>query len=156
MLRAPAEKMRILTLIAGADALPDALRLTGEIRDFNAEIDFRLRFLHIEIEEAHGAVQPVRIQLEAQVKRADVREIPPDPLEAAARLALVLSGERPDLLVIVGHGSLLAAGVAAARACAAKFSFFGADRGSAEGGRDLGDDPRAAVELLTGVAREIS
>ncbi|MHC4820015.1 MAG: hypothetical protein ACYTF8_18405 [Planctomycetota bacterium] len=122
--------MRILTLIAGGDALPDVLRLTGEIRSFNAEIDFRLRFLHIEIEE--------------------------DPLEAAARLALVLSGERPDLLVVVGRGGLLKSGVAAARACTAKFAFFGTDRGSDGDGLDLGDDPRAAVEILTGVAREIS
>ncbi|MHC4134321.1 MAG: hypothetical protein ACYTDU_09740 [Planctomycetota bacterium] len=148
--------MRILTLIAGGDALPDVVRLTGEIRCFNAEIDFRLRFLHIEIEEVFGVVHAVRAELEGQVERADVREIPKDPLEAAARLALVLNGERPDLLVIVGHGNLLASGVAAARACAAKFAFFGADRGSAEDGLDLGDDPRTAVEILTGVAREIS
>jgi len=148
--------MRILTLIAGGGALPDVLRLTGEIRSFNAEIDFRLRFLHIEIEEVFWAVRAVMAELEGQVERADVREIPPDPLEAAARLALFLNGERPDLLVIVGSGSLLASGVAAARACGAKLAFFGTDRGSDGNGRDLGNDPRAAVELLTGVAREIS
>lgn len=148
--------MRILTLIAGGDALPDVLRLTGEIRSFNAEIDFRLRFLHIEIEEVFGAVQGVTAELEGQVDRAEVREIPGDPLEAAARLALVLDGERPDLLVVVGRGDLVASGVAAARACEAKFAFFGSDRGSDGDGLDLGDDPRAAVELLTGVAREIS
>jgi hypothetical protein len=148
--------MRILTLIAGGDALPDVLRLSGEIRSFNAEIDFRLRFLHIEIEEVFGSVGAVRAELEGRVERADVREIPEEPLEAAARLALVLDGERPDLLVIVGHGGLLASGVAAARACEAKIAFFGARRGSAEAGLDLGDDPRAAIELLTGVAREIS
>jgi hypothetical protein len=148
--------MRILTLLAGGDALPDVLRLTGEIRSFNAEIDFRLRFLHIEIEEVHGAVPAVRAELEERLPRADVREIPEDPLEAAARLALVASAERPDLLVIVGAGSLLAPGVAAARACSAKFAYFGADRGRGPDGLDLGADPRAAVELLTGVAREIS
>jgi hypothetical protein len=148
--------MRILTLIAGGDALPDVLRLTGEIRSFNAEIDFRLRFLHIEIEEVFGAVQEVHAKLVHQVERAEVREIPKDPLEAAARLALVLSGERPDLLVVVGRGGLLKSGVAAARACTAKFAFFGTDRGSDGDGLDLGDDPRAAVEILTGVAREIS
>ena len=148
--------MRILTLIAGGDALPDALRLTGEIRCFNAEIDFRLRFLHIEIEEVHGAARDVHADLVHQLERAEVRAIPNDPLEAAARLALVLSGERPDLLVVVGRGDLVASGVAAARACGAKFAFFGSDRGSDGDGLDLGDDPRAAVELLTGVAREIS
>ncbi|MHC4971382.1 MAG: hypothetical protein ACYTG3_03535 [Planctomycetota bacterium] len=148
--------MRILTLLAGGDALPDVLRLTGEIRSFNAEIDFRLRFLHIEIEEAFLAVQAVGAELEGQVERADVREIPTDPLEAAARLALILNAERPDLLVVVGHGNLLASGVAAARACTIKCAFFGADRGRTDESLDLGDDPRAAVELLTGVAREIS
>ena len=147
--------MRVLTLIAGGDALPDVLRLNGEIRGFNAEIDFRLRFLHIEIEEVFGAVRAVLAELERQVERASVREIPEDPLEAAACLALVLNAERPDLVVIVGSGSLLASGVAAARACAARFAFFGANRGSAEDGRDLGDDPNGAVEILTGVAREI-
>jgi hypothetical protein len=148
--------MRILTLIAGGEALPDVLGLSGEIRCFNAEIDFRLRFLHIEIEEVFGAVAAVRPGLEEQVERAEVREIPQDPLEAAARLALVLDGERPDLLVVVGRGELVASGVAAARACSAKFAFYGTDRGSDKDGLDLGDDPRAAVELLTGVAREIS
>jgi len=148
--------MRILTLIAGGDALPDALRLTGEIRGFNAEIDFRLRFLHIEIEEVHGAAREVHAELVHQMEQADVREIPNDPLEAAARLALVLNAERPDLLVVVGRGDLLASGVAAARACRAKFAFFGTARGRDGEGLDLGDDPRAAVEVLTGVAREIS
>ncbi|MHC4819202.1 MAG: hypothetical protein ACYTF8_14240, partial [Planctomycetota bacterium] len=118
--------MRILTLLAGGDALSDALRLTGEIRSFNAEIDFRLRFLHIEIEEVFLAVRAVGAELEGQVERADVREIPTEPLEAAARLALVLNAERPDLLVVVGHGNLLASGVAAARACTIKCAFFGA------------------------------
>lgn len=148
--------MRILTLIAGGEALPDALRLTGEIRCFNAEIDFRLRFLHIEIEEVHGAAREVHAELVNQMERAEVREIPPNPLEAAARLALVLSAERPDLLVIVGRGGLMAPGIAAARACSSKFAFFGDDRGRDDGGLDLGDDPRGAVERMTGVAREIS
>lgn len=148
--------MRILTLLAGGDALPEALRLTGEIRSFNAEIDFRLRFLHIEIEEIFLVPPEVRPELERCVERADAREVPEDPLEAAAHVALALHAERPDLLVVVGAGSLLRAGVAAARACRAKVAFFGAGRGSAEGGLNLGDDPRAAVELLTGVAREIS
>ncbi len=148
--------MRILTLLAGGDALSEALRLTGEIRGFNAEINFRLRFLHIEIEEVFLAVPAARAELEGRVERADARDLPEEPLEAAARLALVLHAERPDLLVVVGDGSLLPSGVAAARACGAKIAFFGAERGSADGGLDLGDDPRAAVELLTGVAREIS
>ncbi|MHC4547424.1 MAG: hypothetical protein ACYTEZ_01495 [Planctomycetota bacterium] len=148
--------MRILTLLAGEEALPDVLGLTREIRSFNAEIDFRLRFLHIEIEEVYGVAPGVSAELRRQVERADVREIhTAGPLEAAAHLALLLNRERPDLVVIAGSGGLLEPGIAAARACRAKLAFYGAARGSAMDGRDLGEDPRAAVERLTGVAREI-
>jgi hypothetical protein len=148
--------MRIITLVAGGEALPDAVRLTGEIKAFNAEIDFRLRFLHIEIEEIHALPPGLRSRMEKEVPRADVREIPSeDPLEAAARLALLLSRERPDLLLVAGDGLLHKAGVAAARAAGTKLAFYGAGRGKADGALDLGDSARTAVERLTGVAREI-
>ncbi len=146
--------MRILTLLAGGEAVPDIVRLTGEIREFNSEIDFRLRFLHIEIEEIYALPPGLRGLLEAAVPRAEVREITTeDQLEAAARLALLLSRERPDIVIVAGDGILHKAGVAAARACGTKLAFYGPSRGSAEGALDLGADPRSAVERLTGVAR---
>jgi hypothetical protein len=148
--------MRILTLLAGGEALPDVVRLTEEIRSFNAGIDFRLRFLHIEIEEVHALPPGLRPELELAIERPEVREIPAeDPLEAAARLALLLNRERPDILVVAGDGVLHRAGVAAARACGTKLAFYGAARGRAEGALDLGGSARSAVERLTGVAREI-
>lgn len=148
--------MRIVTLVAGGEALADVVGLTGEIKEFNAEIDFRLRFLHIEIEEIHALPPGLKARLEQAVPRADVREIPTeDPLEAAARLALLLSRERPDLLVVAGDGLLHRAGVAAARAFGTKLAFYGTARGRADGALDLGDSARSAVERLTGVAREI-
>ncbi|MFI5402732.1 MAG: hypothetical protein ACHQ1G_07340 [Planctomycetota bacterium] len=148
--------MRILTLVAGGEAIPDVVRLTGEIKSFNAGVDFRLRFLHIEIEEIYALPPGLRGRFEAELQRAEVREIAAeDPLEAAARLALLLSRERPDVLVVTGDGALHKAGVAAARACGTKLAFYGASRGSAEGALDLGESAREAVERLTGVAREI-
>lgn len=148
--------MRIVTLVAGGEGLPDVVRLTGEIKDFNAEIDFRLRFLHIEIEEVYALPPGLSARLKQDVPRAEIREIATDnPLEAAARLALLLSRERPDLLVVAGNGILHEAGVAAARACGTKLAFYGAGRGRAEGALDLGESARSAVERLTGVAREI-
>jgi hypothetical protein len=146
--------MRILTLLADGEAVPEVIRLTGEIREFNSEIDFRLRFLHIEIEEVYALPPGLRGELEAAVPRAEVREIATDdPLEAAARLALLLSRERPDVVIVTGDGILRKAGVAAAKACGAKLAFYGPSRGTAEGALDLGAEPRAAVERLTGVAR---
>jgi len=146
--------MRILTLLAGGEALPDVVRLTGEIRDFNSEIDFRLRFLHIEIEEIYAVPPGLRVQLEQSVTRAEVREVDgADPLEAAARLALLFNRERPDVVIVTGEGVLHEAGVAAARVCGTKLAFYGPARGCAEGALDLGAEPRAAVERLTGVAR---
>ena len=148
--------MRILTLIAGREALPDVCRLQGEIRSFNAEIDFRLRFLHIEIDQVFLVAPELGAELAREVERADVRKLEAaGPLEAAARLALLLGSERPDLFVITGQGELREPGGAAAAACGTKLAFYGAGRGDVAGGRDLGEDPRAAVELLTGVAREI-
>jgi len=148
--------MRILTLVASSEALPDVIRLTGEIKGFNSEVDFRLRFLHIEIEEVYALPPGLRAQLEQSVQRPELREVATDdPLEAAASLALLLSRERPDVLVVAGDGILHRAGVAAARVCGTKLAFYGPARGSAEGALDLGADPRSAVERLTGVAREI-
>lgn len=148
--------MRILTLVAGGEALPDVVRLTGEIKSFNAEVDFRLRFLHIEIEEIYALPPGLVAKLTQSVERPEVREIATeDPLEAAARLALLMHKERPDVLVVAGDGVLHKAGVAAARACGTKLAFYGAARGRAEGALDLGDSARMAVERLTGVAREI-
>jgi hypothetical protein len=148
--------MRILTLVASAEALADVIRLTGEIKGFNSEVDFRLRFLHIEIEEVYALPPGLRGRLEQAVSRPALHEVgTEDPLEAAARLALLLSRERPDVLVVAGDGVLHKAGVAAARACGTKLAFYGPARGRAEGALDLGDDPRSAVERLTGVAREI-
>jgi len=148
--------MRVLTLVAGAQALPEALRLTEEIRTFNAEIDFRLRFLHVEIEEVHAVPAGLAGLIEERVERADVQEIPDGTaLETAARLALLLVQERPSVLVIAGGGEFLDPGTAAALAYGTKLAFFGSDRGRADGALDLGTDPRAAVEGLTGVAREI-
>jgi hypothetical protein len=148
--------MRILTLLAGSEALPDVVRLTGEIKEFNSEVDFRLRFLHIEIEEVYAIPPGLRARLEQEIARAEVREIATeDPLEAAARLALLLNRERPDVLIVTGEGFLKKAGAAAARACGTKLAVYGPGRDGVEGAMDLGADPRAAVERLTGVAREI-
>jgi hypothetical protein len=148
--------MRILTLVAGGTALPDVIRLTEEIRSFNAGVDFRLRFLHIEIDESYALPPGLLPELERGIKEPRVHEIPAeDPLEAAARLALLLNEERPDVLVVAGDGALHKAGVAAARASGTKLAFYGPARGHADGALDLGDTARGAVERLTGVAREI-
>ena len=140
--------MRILTLVTGQNSLPDARRLTAEIGIFNAEIDFRLRFLHIEIEELF--VFPTGLGTESDL--SPFEEISGAPLEAAARLALLLGRERPDVLVIVGQEGLHDAGAAAGRACNVKVAWFQASAGT---GLDLGGDAHVAVERLTGVAREI-
>ena len=79
-----------------------------------------------------------------------------EPLAAAAELALLLTRERPDLLVVAGSGPLQAPGIAAAGVCATKLAHFGAGRGEDDVALDLGDDPPEAVERLTGVAREIN
>ena len=80
--------MRIVALVTGPEALADAARLAGEIRSFNAGVDFRLRFLHVEIETLFGAGARAAAEL---VRRVDwarpfpVRE--EDPLRAAAGLS---------------------------------------------------------------------
>jgi len=156
-----ASKMRILTLLAGEDSLAPAAALTDEIRTFNREIDFRLRFLHIEIEEVHAAPVALGAKARGAIDRIDLREVQDgDVLETAARLALVLHTERPDLLVVVGQAGdpdLQAAAEAAARVCGVRIGLFGSDPGPADAERlDLGREPGAALAVMTGVAREIS
>ncbi|MHC4932340.1 MAG: hypothetical protein ACYTGV_09140 [Planctomycetota bacterium] len=148
--------MRILTLLAGPEALPEVVGLSAEIRAFNAEIDFRLRFLHIEIEEAFAVDAGLREALEAQLDRPGVSCVAGErPLEAAASLALLLERERPDLLVIAGRGPLLEPGLAAAGVAGTKLAFYGRGRGSADEATDLGENPKEAIERVSGVAREI-
>jgi len=147
--------MRILTLLAGENSLASAVDLTREISSFNAEIDFRLRFLHVEIEEVHV--------VEAQAQDAVQKAITPgrlvaldgaDPLEDAARLALLIQRERPDVTVVVGDGPLAGPGAAAARVCDVKMAVYAASE-PVDGAMELGNDAAVAVERLTGVAREI-
>jgi len=148
--------MRILTLVAGVESLSDAVRLTEEIRTFNAGIDFRLRFLHIEIEQVYAVPAGLAQEVRSPEDRGEVHEIPPGPpLDAAARLALVLHRERPQVLVIAGRGPLLEPALAAARAVGTKLAFFGAERARSDGALDLGAEPGRALEGLTGVAREM-
>jgi hypothetical protein len=148
--------MRIVALVTGPEALADAALLAGEIRTFNAGVDFRLRFLHVEIETLFGAGAGDAAEL---VRRVDwARPFPVrdgDPLRAAAGLALVLARERPKLVVVVGDGALAGPGTAAAAEAGIRLAFFGSRRGSADGALDLGADPAAALDRITGVAREI-
>lgn len=141
--------MRIVTLITGPAAAPIALRLSEEIRSFNAEIDFRLRFLHVEIEEVVVAPPEVEHPEAQTLLGADRAPV------AAARLALLLARERPAVLVAVGTGPLLEAAAAAAEAAEVRFARFSAGNPAREGEIDLGDEPAAALDRLTGVAREI-
>ncbi len=148
--------MRIVTLISGGEALADAVRLDAEIRSFNAGIDFRLRFLHVEIEPCFAADAAVAASFRAESGKLPVVELSgAEPLLAAASLALLLARERPALLLLVGDGALLAPGEAAAKASGTRRAYFGARRGSGEGGLDLGEVPASALDRLTGVAREI-
>jgi len=147
--------MRILTLVAGADAVPDATRLWEEIRAFNRAIDFRLRFLHIDIEGSFAAPADIVANLEND-ERQKVHAVPAkNALKASAALALLLDQERPALLIISGVGSLCDAGVAAAEVAGIRVALFGEGRGSHAGALDFGDDARVAVERMSGVAREI-
>lgn len=148
--------MRILTLVSGPEAVADAVRLSREIRAFNAGVDFRLRFLHIEIEEVLCVTAATRPGLDSQVERAEIRLLPEGgPLPVAATLAILAHEQRPDLVVIVGTGPLRDAGLAAASAAARPVAFFAGPPTSAEGSMDLGGDPGMAIEKLTGVAREV-
>lgn len=152
--------MRILTLVAEPRAVEDATRLAVEIRAFNRAIDFRLRFLHMDIQLAFAAAPEAAEALASdgvEVHGINARA----GLERAAALALLLHHERPALFVIAGTGELFDAGLAAARVVGIRVGTFGSTRGDAsrEGARDevldLGDDARQAVERMTGVAREI-
>jgi len=148
--------MRIVTLVSGPDAVQDAVRLSAEIRQFNAEIDFRLRFLDIEIEEIFAGSEAEMASVANQVEHTQARAVPgEDPLRAAASLALLLNTERPAVCVLVGRGELSGSAVAAARETGTKVALFGKERGPIEGDLDLGGDPAGALDRLTGVAREI-
>ncbi len=147
--------MRIVTLVAGGPSLDDTEALSKAIRTFNAEVDFRLRFLDIEIEEVFCAASEDAEALRERIEGAEVREIEADALVAAAFIALVLNGERPELVVCVGAGALAAPAIAAATAARQRLAFYGADRGQAEGALDLGEDPQIAVDRMTGMAREV-
>lgn len=140
--------MRILTLVTNSEAVPLAVRLGEEFRSFNAEIDFRLRFLHVEIDSVIYAPEGVSVE--------GATEIPDSPTVpiAAARLALILSRERPVALVSVGTGDLQEAAAAAALAAGVRFARFCGNE-AAEGEIDLGTEPATALDRLTGVAREI-
>jgi len=148
--------MRVFTLVGGPAAVPETARLSRAIREFNAGVDFRLRFLHIEIDEVFGVDAASRPTLLRSVEPAEWREIPDlGALHAAAALALAIAEARPDLVVIVGRGGLVEPGVAAAAAAGRRIGFFGRERGAADGGLDLGDDTDAALQQMTGMAREI-
>ena len=149
--------MRILTLLSGPESVPLALELTEAIRCFNAEIDFRLRFLHVEIEEVRVAGSESAGSLPQSETHAPVQVLPPGEREAvsAARLALFLAKERPMVLVIVGAGPLAGAAAAAGEAADVKMACFGAEI-SPDGVLDLGSEAATALDRLTGVAREIN
>jgi len=140
--------MRILTLVTNSEAVPLAVRLAEEFRSFNSEIDFRLRFLHIEIDAVVYA--PVGVELEGAIEIPDSASV----AVSAARLALILSRERPSALVSIGKGALQEAAAAAALAADVRFARFCGDA-AAEGEIDLGTEPATALDRLTGVAREI-
>jgi hypothetical protein len=148
--------MRILTLVAGEGSVAEAAGLLEQIRTFNACIDFRLRFLHMEIEQVHAVPAGQGEEIRRRAERAEVHEIPPEPpLEAAARLALLLQKERPQVLVIAGAGPLLEPGLAAARVAGTPVAVYGTGREVRDGVLDLGADPNRALEGLTGVVREV-
>jgi len=149
--------MRILTLLSGPEAVPLAVQLSQEIRSFNAEIDFRLRFLHVEIEEVSVAAADVVAELPDRETRPALHTLDGAEREtlAAARLALILAQERPRVIVAVGTGSLVEPAEAAALAAGVKFAQFGGGAGARKGAMDLGNEPAVALDRLTGVAREI-
>lgn len=148
--------MRILTLVSGGAALEESTRLSREIRAFNAEVDFRLRFLHIEIEEVLCAPVSLREALAGATERAEIRPVPEEgPLLAAATLALLFREERPEVVVLVGSGPLAEPALAAARAAGRQVAVYGAGHPGPAGSIDLGTDAAVAVERLSRVAREV-
>ena len=142
-------------LIAGADAVPDATRLWDAIGVFNRALDFRLRFLHLDIEGALAAPAGVADSLGSEQGLTVHPMAPSNAPLAAAALAMLLDRERPKMLIIVGSGELVSAGIAAAEASGTDLGLFGDARGSAEGALDLGLDAKLAVDRMTGVAREL-
>ena len=148
--------MRTLILVTGQDSVSETIDLSTEIRRFNAEIDFRLRFLDIEIEEFFAAPPASAGILSERLGSAEILALDADDSpRAAAELALTLDRQRPNLLVLVGAGPLLEPGIAAARAAESRFAHFGEPRATTDGALDLGADASGALERLTGVAREI-
>jgi hypothetical protein len=149
--------MRILTLPTSPHAVPDVVALAAEIGRFNAGIDFRLRFLDVEIDARYAASEAVSRGLSSGLPEAPIALLPDErPLQAAARLAVLLERERPDLLVVVGSGPLAQAAEAAAEASGVPWGRYGADPGDAHAtGVELGADAGSAIERITGMAREI-
>ncbi|MGQ0614190.1 MAG: hypothetical protein ACT4PV_10680 [Planctomycetaceae bacterium] len=148
--------MRIFTLLGGPSAIGEAERLSTAVRAFNAGVDFRLRFLHIEIDEMHATPASAQAELAARVARAQITAIPDrGALFAAAALGLAIAEARPDLVVVVGHGELAEPGVAAAAAAGYRLALFGHGRRPAHGAVDLGEDPEQALETMQTLVREI-
>jgi hypothetical protein len=134
-----------------------AVQLSEEIRSFNTEIDFRLRFLHVEIEEVSVAAPEVAETLPDLATRVHLHKLEGAQRDtlAAARLALILAHERPRIMVALGNGALIEPAEAAAQAAGVKFAQFGGGAGARDGALDLGNEPAVALDRLTGVAREI-
>ncbi|MFQ5843977.1 MAG: hypothetical protein ACE5JG_03220 [Planctomycetota bacterium] len=149
--------MRVLTLLGGPRAVDDGAGLSREIRSFNAGVDFRLRFLDIGIEEVVLCDAEEAGARRRELQGSDLRILEPaPPLVLAAAIALRLSQERPDLLVVVGGGERTEPAVAAATAAGVRLAVYGRERPSIEGALDLGAEPAPAVERVSGVAREIA
>jgi len=149
--------MRILTLPTAPHVVPDVVSLAAEIARFNAGVDFRLRFLDVEVEARYAASEAVSAGLRAVLADVPVALLPDDrPVPAAARLAVLLERERPDLLIVVGPGPLVESAEAAAEASGVPWALYGADAGAVHGtGVELGADAGAAIERITGMAREL-
>ena len=149
--------MRILTLLGGPSCVAETAALSREIRSFNAGIDFRLRFLDIGIEEVVLGLPQAADAFRKELEDADLRSVEAGtPLLLAARLALRIQEQRPDLLVVAGSGELVEPALAAAEAVDVRTAVYGTGRAEVEGALDLGDQPPVAVERMTGVAREIA
>ena len=148
--------MRILTFLGGPSCVAETAALSREIRSFNAGIDFRLRFLDIGLEEVVSGAPPDTDAFRKELEDADLRSVEAGTaLVLAARLALLIQEQRPDLVVVAGSGELVEPALAAAEAVGIRTAVYGRDRAEAEGALDLGDQPPVAVERMTGVAREI-
>ena len=148
--------MRILTFLGGPSCVAETAALSREIRSFNAGIDFRLRFLDIGLEEVISGAPPDTDAFRKELEDADLRSVEAGTaLVLAARLALLIQEQRPDLVVVAGSGELVEPALAAAEAVGIRAAVYGKCRAEVEGALDLGDQPPVAVERMTGVAREI-